>query len=323
MRMRHAFTLVELLVVIAIIGVLVALLLPAVQAAREAARRSSCLNNLKQISLAIQNHEDTYKVYPEGLRQESGPFRGWTFYTRILPYLEQKPLFDQWDFTNLASNTTSGRTATKIKILLCPSDVFQEQVFTVPASTSSSVTFAGAYAGTSYGGNFGEVAFHPTTGPVGPVKNTGVLFLTGPASAPAPAAANVAIRISEITDGLSQTLLLGEKFHQDKIFDTIPAASRSELLRHQWSMWAWSGGFKGSGHVMGSSAVPINHVVPNPPGSGFAAQDRRVNAWGSGHPNGANFALCDGSVRFISQNITQVNLNALSTRAGGEVVSDY
>lgn len=91
---------------------------------------------------------------------------------------------------------------------------------------------------------------------------------------------------------------------------------------HQWSMWAWSGGFKGAGHVFCSCAVEINHRVPSPPGGGFGPQDRRVNAWGSGHSGGANFCLCDGSVRFIRQTITQQTLCALSTRLGGEVITE-
>ena len=317
---RRGFTLVELLVVIAIIGVLVALLLPAVQAAREAARRMSCQNNLKQLSLALQNHEDVYKRLPEGLRQEASPYRGYTFYTKLLPFFEQQALADKWDFTNLGNNTTNGYTATKLKSLVCATDVFQQTVFTVPVSSSSGVAYAGDYSVTSYVGNFGEVSYHPTTSPLGPCKANGVLFFTGPAGAPA--TDQQAIGLKDITDGTSNTIMLGERYHLDKNFDTITASSRSDLLMHQWSMWAWSGGFKGSGHVLASAAVPLNNRVTLPLGSGFGPQDRRIAGYSSGHPGGANMTLCDGSVRFLRDSLSQVTLVALSSRYSGDVIAE-
>jgi prepilin-type N-terminal cleavage/methylation domain-containing protein/prepilin-type processing-associated H-X9-DG protein len=316
----RGFTLIELVVVIAIIGVLVALMLPALLAARETARRTACANNLKQLALGLQQHEDIYKRLPEGLRQESAPYRGYTFYTRLLPFIEQQSLFDQWDFVNLRNNTTNGLAATRLNVLLCPSDVFQEVVFDVPEDADAGILYGGKYAGTSYGGNFGEVGYHPTTGPIGPVKPTGVLFLTGPGSAPL--ADQEAIGLKDIVDGATNTILLGEKFHHDPNFDAAPPDRIGHLRMHQWSMWAWSGGFKGVGHVMGSAAVPINERVTFPLGSGYGPYDRRVTSWGSGHPGGANFALCDGSVRFIRQNITRATLVALSTRNSAEVIAE-
>ena len=317
---KTGFTLVELLVVIAIIGVLVALLLPAVQAAREAARRMACQNNLKQLSLAMQNHEDTYKLLPEGLRQEASPYRGYTFYTKLLPYIEQRGLADKWDFANLQNNNTNGLAATRLKTLICPTDVFQKLVFNVPASGSSGVAYSGDYSPTSYVGNFGEVSYHPTTSPLGPCKANGVLFFTGPASAPA--ANQLPIGLKNVTDGTSNTLMIGERYHLDKNFDTIPAGSRSDLFMYQWSMWAWSGGFKGSGHVLASAAVPLNNRVTLPLGSGFGPQDRRIAGYSSGHPGGVNITLCDGSVRFLRDSISQVTLVALSSRDSGDVIAE-
>jgi len=315
----RGFTLIELLVVIAVIGLLVALLLPAVQASRESARRLSCGNNLKQLALAMHTYADTYHRLPEGLRQEGAPYRGCTFYTKLLPYIEQQHLYDQWDFTNLQNNTSSGLAATKIGTLICPSDVFQEQVFEVPADAQSGVNYAGRYAGTSYAGNSGDASYLAAAGPL---KPTGVLFLTGPASTPMPNQEAVSWR--EISDGHSNTIMLGEKYHSDQAFDASPAADRGNLHLHQWSMWAWSGGYKGAGHVMGSAVVPINERVTLPLLKGTLPQHRRIAAWGSGHPRGANFVLCDGSVHFLNQAICQATLVALSTREGSEaIVEDF
>ncbi|WP_425614967.1 DUF1559 domain-containing protein [Anatilimnocola sp. NA78] len=311
----RGFTLIELLVVVAVIGLLVALLLPAVQASRESARRLSCGNNLKQLALAMHTYADTFHQLPEGLRQEGAPYRGCTFYTKLLPYIEQQPLYDAWDFTNLQANTTSGRTATRIALLICPSDVFEQDVFEVPADAASGVNYAGRYAGTSYAGNSGDASYLAADGPT---KPTGVLFLTGPASTPLPNQQAVSWR--EISDGYSNTIMLGEKFHTDHNFDSTPGNTRGNLHLHQWSMWAWSGGYKGAGHVMGSAAVPLNERVTLPLLKGTLPQDRRIAAWGSGHPRGVNFVLCDGSVRFLRQEITQATLAALSTREGSEAI---
>jgi prepilin-type processing-associated H-X9-DG protein len=279
-----------------------------------------CSNNLKQLALACHSYEGTYGLFPEGLRQVSGPFRGWSFFVLILPYVEQDNLYKQWDFANLQNNTTSGRTATLIKTFICPSDQFQENPFNLPQNTGSGNNYTGMYSATSYAGNHGARNYHPTSGPIGPAQPNGIFFLTGPSSAPA--TNQTPIGINAVTDGTSNTLLLGEKYHRDPNFDLIPAASRSNLLMHQWSVWAWSGGFKGTGHVMASAGAPINHRVPNPPGSGFGPQDMRVSCYGSGHPGGANFALADGAVRFIRDSITQTTLTQLSTRNGGEVISE-
>jgi prepilin-type N-terminal cleavage/methylation domain-containing protein/prepilin-type processing-associated H-X9-DG protein len=322
LRKRRGFTLIELLVVIAIIAVLIGLLLPAVQKVRDAAARMRCSNNLKQLGLAMHNYHATYNRLPKGLTQTPGPWRGITFYVHLLPYIEQENLARLWDHNNLQANTDSGRAASVIPTLICPSDYFEENPTTVPASGSSTVAFAGTYAGTSYAGNYGTVAYHPGSGPLGPAQPNGVLYLhlePSPTNPLPPYGRQISF--SDIRDGASNTIMLGEKFHEDPNFNQIPPASRSSLLMHQWSMWAWSGGWKGSGHIFCSCAVPINHMVPNPPGSGFLPQDMRVNAWGSGHPGGANFCMVDGSVRFIQQTLPQTILCALSTRAGGEPIS--
>src|SRR5262245_57824971 len=158
---NRAFTLVELLVVIAIIGVLVALLLPAVQMAREAARRMQCVNQQRQLSLAAHSFHDVNKAFPPGVYQlkfSSAPqFRGVSLYVKLLPFLEQANLAQGWDETDPLNNTlggTSAKTAQKIKVLLCPSDVLQQN----PITSGSAV-----YGLTSYGGNGGSRSYDPAT----------------------------------------------------------------------------------------------------------------------------------------------------------------
>lgn len=345
---RRGFTLVELLVVIAIIGVLVALLLPAVQAAREAARRIQCQNHLKQIALGIHNHESTYKILPLGLELRAGATTSRsTFFIQILPFVEQQPLFDKWDFNSSANNVSTtlaaSRAATMIKIYTCPSDVFRENPYNLPATgatfspsqSQSGNPYAGFYSATSYAGNYGTGSYH-TSFSVFPVKPNGVLFMTGPGtelSSPGGSMHTLAdnhraiapLRLAEITDGTSNTLLLGEKNHRDPDFDQW-TGQNSGLRMHQVSAWAWAGGRKGSAMLFCSSAVPINTTIrrlnPSSPTSpNIQNQDRRFNAWGSNHLGGANFAICDGSVRFVSNSIALQTLAAVSTRAGGESVS--
>ncbi|WP_254512703.1 DUF1559 family PulG-like putative transporter [Anatilimnocola floriformis] len=346
---RRAFTLVELLVVIAIIGVLVALLLPAVQAAREAARRIQCQNHLKQLALGIHNHEGTYKTFPLGLELRSGATTARsTFFVAILPFIEQQPLYDKWDFTNSVNNVSltvgSSRAATKIKVHVCPSDIFRENPFMLPGTgeafspsqTASGNPYGGYYSGTSYAGNYGTGGYH-TSFSTFPIRPDGVLFMTGPGTELRVPGGNLhalaenhqslpPLRISEITDGTSNTLMLGEKNHKDADFDQW-TGENSGFKMYQVSAWAWAGGRKGSAMLFGSSAVAINTTVrklsptaattPN-----IQNQDRRFNAWGSNHAGGgSNFALSDGSIRFVRDSISLQILAAVSTRAGGETVT--
>ena len=328
---RRGFTLVELLVVIAIIGVLVALLLPAVQAAREAARRIQCQNHLKQIALGIHNHEGAHRTFPLGLELRAGSTTARsTFFLQVLPFIEQQPLFDKWDFANSANNVAAtaeaSRAATKIKVLACPSDVLRENPFNLasggvtfsPSQSTSGNPYAGIYSGTSYAGNYGSASYHSSFS-VFPIKPDGVLFLTGPGTelkVPGGSLHSLAenhqslspLRLADITDGTSNTLLVGEKNHRDLDFDQW-TGQNSGLKMHQVSVWAWAGGRKGAAMLFASGAVPINTTVRKlNPGSpttpNIQNQDRRYNAWGSNHAGGgANFSLCDGSTRFIRDSI--------------------
>lgn len=341
MRSRRdaAFTLVELLVVIAIIGVLVALLLPAVQAAREAARRAQCTNNLKQVGLATANYLGTKKdLLPGGAIQDqkfgtgtTGPYRGVTFFVYLLPFIEQQAVYARWNFKDLSKNSLNADapTATQIGSFLCPSDDPAEKVvdFSTMPGGNHGLAYPGYYAVTSYSGNGGTQSYYPNSIIVntakGDTKPDGVLMLTGPNSAPM--TNQTPVKLPEISDGTSNTFLGGEKYNVDLEFDAMDAGQRSGLLIHQWGLWAWTGGFKATGHVLRSSAFRINYNVAECKSqgapSGYTCQDARLNAWGSGHPAGANFVLCDGSTRFVSDSIATQTLAAYSTRAGDETLS--
>lgn len=316
-RRKSGFTLVELLVVIAIIGVLVALLLPAVQAAREAARRSQCSNNLKQFGLGVQNYLSTHEGYPSGLTQETYPYRGLSFFVALLPYIEQQQVYERWDFVYLDRNSRwpDSPAATEIPMFMCPSDNPEERVTeftTLPAN--SGLTFVGYYSNTSYAGNHGTRNYYPYS-----AVADGMLFTTGPSSAPI--REQEPVRLKQVTDGLSNTILMGERYNFDEIFNTINPYHRSNLLIHQWSLWSWSGGFKGTAHLTRSSNQPINYQTPSycRGASGFSCQDNRLMGWGSGHSGGAMFSFADGSTRFLNESIATLTLAAISTRAGEEV----
>jgi prepilin-type N-terminal cleavage/methylation domain-containing protein/prepilin-type processing-associated H-X9-DG protein len=342
---RHAFTLIELLVVIAIIAILIGLLLPAVQKVRDAAARMECANHLKQLGVAVHAYENVHKAFPLGCEMMPGLNNTKsTFFIQLLPYVEQGALYAQWDFNNPANNVTSSpvtsRAATPIATFLCPVDVLKENPFQLVGSAQAfpSQTAAGAVAGyyspTSYAGNYGEGSYYTMFSQF-PIKPNGIFFLSGSDAALKPTSQGgslnnlcdshqnlFGIKFRDILDGTSNTLMIGEKYHRDDFFDTWTAANGG-LKMHQVSAWAWAGGMKASAHLFASAAVPMNRTTLSYTSSpnDINAQDKRFNTWGSGHRGGVNFVLCDGSVRFITDNISQVTLVALSTRSGGETTA--
>ncbi len=323
MRCRgpRGFTLIELLVVIAIIAVLIALLLPAVQAARAAARRIQCTNNLKQLALAAMNYESSHGIFPPGqMKLTTRPPSGFTLFVNLLPFMEQQPLFSGWNFSNAFDNlySSTSRSATVLGGLLCPADI-------IPTNPVQNGTTSNEWYGiTSYGGNAGSQS-HPFSA----VTSDGIFFYTGPA---APTFSQV--KISGVTDGLSNTLFFGERNHFDPNYDTFapPGWTFFSQTMGMWGWWASSSGGYGLSDVAMSTYSPINYVVAisygSPGASGLSQatfttnyEYPRVNAFGSLHPGGANFAMADGSVRFLKSTLAQPVYHALGTRAGGEVIS--
>lgn len=325
-KKKSGFTLVELLVVIAIIGILVGLLLPAVQSAREAARRMSCSNNMKQLGLAVHNFESTFKKIPPGFTQEriASRFQGHSVFYYLLPYFEQSNLYNLMDkdipINNVASDPSMGLAATPISTLLCPSD--QLELEPLPFPSDSPREF---YGSTSYIANGGSRPVFATS-----ATNDGMFMATGSRARKArEAPTGIEVRFRDATDGLSNTLLFGEKSHLDRNFDTFTAQGWTGGSTIQgWSRWYPAGGDVGLSNIMGGAFAPINFTIPwasgepGAPGSRgawFVWQDRRLSAFGSLHTGGANVTLADGSVRFLSESIPQTLLALYCQRADGEV----
>ncbi len=313
---RRGFTLIELLVVIAIIAVLIALLLPAVQSAREAARRAQCLNNLKQLGLALHNYHESMNAFPPGYISRPDPVThvndgpGWGWIALTLNQMEGSPVYNSVNFVlniEFPANQTARHTV--IAGLLCPSDAWRQDLFTVVDNTTTSTTPGAAIcnvASSNYVGSVGSgdpSSLYPWTNdsPPGRDNGNGIFFR------------NRSITIAQIIDGTSQTFAAGE---------------RSQNL----SRASWTGAVTNAAVPLvnlqaeagldpeGSGALVISHTGeghgPNSP-SGLAHGDQ----YWSMHPGGANFLFADGSVRFIKEFVGFGIFQALATRAGGEVLS--
>jgi prepilin-type N-terminal cleavage/methylation domain-containing protein/prepilin-type processing-associated H-X9-DG protein len=311
---RAGFTLIELLVVIAIISVLIGLLLPAVQASREQARRASCTNNLKQMGLALAGYVSIQGGLPPGfvstwdkiLQKEAGP--GWGWASMILPQLEQQPLFDGINF-NLAIQLPANATARlgRLSVFNCPSD-------TMPPTWTPSDGVTWIYAGKIYNQSYPicPVASSNYVGVFGigepGVDGEGVFFR------------NSFVRPADIADGMSSTVCVGERSinlnagrGQSTWVGSVAGASLWSCAPDPYDP---DGGVcrkeDGSGMTLGHTGE--GHGPGDPWGD--------VNQFLSRHGRGSFFLYCDGHVRYLNNSMEYKTYKALSTRAWGEVISD-
>ena len=307
---RRAFTLIELLVVIAIIAVLIALLLPAVQQAREAARRTQCKNNLKQIGIALHSYHDTFRLFPPGQFNNIGadllapPYGGaracWM--QHLLPYMDQAPLY-----MGFAPGMASGAYAinwvgheTILPAFMCPSDGANPKVLTSGAST--------AVASQGFHGNYvlcaGSTDYVGTVAPTNGQALNGMFYCISRTG------------LHNVTDGSSNTAMGSEILLTQDV--------GHDLRGRYYNTW--------EGNVLFSTLYPPNTTVGDRSPQGYCINGIRRPCASTGNPvqfarsqhiGGAHLVMGDGAVRFVSENISTVTWNALGTRAGGETVDDF
>jgi prepilin-type N-terminal cleavage/methylation domain-containing protein/prepilin-type processing-associated H-X9-DG protein len=284
--LQQAFTLVELLVVIAIIGVLVALLLPAVQAAREAARRTSCVNNITQLGLSLHSYEFHHESLPPGCTNPDGPVRSEpqgihvSWIVKVLPYMEQNAMWRKFDQSAGAyAEKNAEIRAAQITVLECPSDAGEYH------NADRTVARSG-YAG----------CHHDVEAPID-ANNHGLLFL------------NSHIRYSDIYDGSSNTLLLGEALTEPDELGWVSGTRAT--LRNTGSLEQSKPGAQ--------LQAELSKPAGQKPGEG-QVPSTFVGGFGSYHSGVTNFAFADGSTRAISMDVDKELFRRLGHRADGEIV---
>ncbi|MCE9561389.1 MAG: DUF1559 domain-containing protein [Planctomycetes bacterium] len=303
-RSRCGFTLIELLVVIAIIAILIGLLLPAVQKVREAAARARCQNNLKQLGVAMHNYHLVVGSLPLYVSDGGSACCFGTWQVLILPYIEQGALFQRyqrwgdqsdWSYWYAGTINQPAVTGTRLATLTCSSDM--------PNSVSGVTSH-------NYAVNTGNTAVDDTSSTKTLTTLSGVTF------AGAPFGRGLKVRLEDISDGTSTTILAAE----------VVQGQRMDLRGYTW--WGPASGFQTFLEPNSSSPdrpyFSTGYCDPAPPNPPCVLNTTFVTfASRSRHPGGVNLALCDGSVRFVTNGIPLGTWRSLSTSKGGEVVSDY
>lgn len=308
---RCAFTLVELLVVIAILGILVALLLPAVQAAREAARRTQCLNHLKQLGLALHHYHDTHKAFPFG---QGGTGNKYSAVSLMLPFLEQSPLYDSIDFHQpytAAVNDLARRT--ELAMLRCPSDLRNR----MPQTGGATNYMTNRGSGLIWRDNSGPNALLPPP--------DGVMYWRSH------------VRLADLIDGTSHTSAFCERILGDGSNGIVSPAG--DVFTHPGSpttpdqaiqlcaamdisnLANQSPLFMGAPWIDGQHAY-LHASPPNSRSCGFFSVSRAVMPPSSRHPGGVQMILCDGATRFVSNTVDLPTWRGLGSRAGQEVLAE-
>jgi prepilin-type processing-associated H-X9-DG protein/prepilin-type N-terminal cleavage/methylation domain-containing protein len=300
-RQSRAFTLIELLVVISIIGLLIALLLPAVQAAREAARRSQCVNNLKQIGVALHNYEGLHHAFPPGYVSnfradgtDTGP--GWGWAAMLLPQMEQKPLFDTVNFSRPIEDPSNltGRLPL-LGAYLCPSDSTKSSWWAMVRNPSGIPTQRICQlAPANYVGVYG------TSDPG--IDGDGIFFR------------NSQVGVRDVTDGTSQTIAVGERSHSLGEATWTGSVTDAVLFPVDNDGVGYPRAEGGPGMVLGHAGGRYGPGDPN----------GEVNQFYSLHSGGVNFLFADGHVAFLKTTMNNKTFRAFATRGGGEAISgDY
>ncbi len=315
-RLSHSqgFTLVELLVVIAIIGILVSLLLPAVQAAREAARRTQCQNNLKQLGTAAHNFHDTFKKLPSSVRPAGlTPLPRIAGLTFLLPYIEQQTAFEQYDQTKNWSDPANVLvTSQQMATFLCPSSPEPKRLDGLPEASP-------------WTGNLVAVTdYSPTIGVDQRLKAANLVDVAGVGML----TKNGDPRFADVLDGLSNTIMYAESAGRPYVYRGTQRIGTS-LLTNRLNAGGWSrpaSDFSVDGSSYDGLAFPGPCALNCTNGEDFASTPFPHPYYGSEgtaeayafHPGGAHFALGDGSVRLLAQTIGIREFARLVTRAGGE-----
>lgn len=309
-RMRTGFTLIELLVVIAIIAILIALLLPAVQQAREAARRSQCKNNLKQIGLALHNYHDTFNKFPAGgitMGPCCGTNSGTNWAISILPYLDQAPLYNIYDFNSYnespgLNNGNQKVRETHLAVQNCPSDPNTGRLEIPESGPGSAINYAmssyRAVNGKSDGSEFLDNL--PVAAQI--VSWRGVLHAVGLTAG--------CEGMRDIVDGSSNTLMVGE-------YSTKTRPRRGSFWAYTYTSYA------NSSITIGQSRALLNDYDRCVAIGGAGGSNTCKRGFGSFHVGGIQFLMADGAVRFISENIDSTKLAGMATISTGEVIGEF